>query len=80
MVRLLQIRYVYGTSFFLLQQRQLEQLHNVQRMAARHDEDATGGSTTPPKGDGQIAGPEDPSQLSKNNGSIEGGGNARSAA
>ena len=49
-------------------------------MAARHDEDATGGGTTPPKGDGQIAGPEDPSQLSQNNGSIEGGGNARSAA
>jgi len=43
-------------------------------MAARHDEDATGGSTTPPKRDGQIAGPEDPSQLSKYNGSIEGGG------
>ena len=42
-------------------------------MAARHDEDATGGGTTPPKGDGQIAGPEDPSQLSQNNGSIQGG-------
>ena len=42
-------------------------------MAARHDEAATGDSTTPPKEDGQIVGPKDPSQLSQNNGSIEGG-------
>ena len=74
MVRLLQIWYVYGTTFFLLQQQQPGQLHCAQRMAARHDEDATGDSTTPPKRDGQIAGPEDTSQLSKYNGSIEGGG------
>jgi len=80
LVRLLQIRYVYGIAFFLLQQQQPGQLHYAQRMTARHDEDATWGGTTPPKGDGQIAGPEDPSQLSKNNGSIEGGGNARCAA
>ena len=43
-------------------------------MAARHDEAATGDSTTPPKEDGQIVGPKDPSQLSQNNGSIQGGG------
>ena len=43
-------------------------------MAARHDEAAMGDSTTPPKEDGQIVGPKDPSQLSQNNGSIQGGG------
>ena len=46
-------------------------------MAACHAEAATGDSTTPPKEDGQIVGPKDPSQLSQNNGSIQGGGGRR---
>ena len=58
-MRLLRIRYVYGTTFLLLQMRQPEQLHYVQRMAARHDEAATGDSANSAKGrwsDGRALG------------------------